>query len=104
MTPVQADFRAYANPQESFEDYANLLMGQRYAGVREAKGLAAQVEALGKSGYATDPDYAKKILGIAQGIPEGGFGSGGSGSAFVDASGGAAGASPYVLPTRRRAT
>jgi len=76
MTPVEADFRAYKNPEEAFADYANVLMGGRYADVRGAKGLEAQIAALGKSGYATDPDYAAKLLGIAQTIPEGGYSSG----------------------------
>ena len=48
-------------------------MGERYAGVRGAKGLDAQLAALGQSGYATDKDYATKLTAIAAQIPEGGF-------------------------------
>lgn len=75
MQPTQASFRGYKSAEESFQDYASLLMGSRYAGVRGGKGLEEQVAALGKSGYATDPDYAAKILKIAQGIPETGYGA-----------------------------
>jgi hypothetical protein len=102
MTPTTASFRTYKDPEESFNAYANFLMGDRYAGVRGAKGLAAQVEALGKSGYATDPDYAKKILAIAQGIPEGGFGAGGGGAGGgATATASASPASPYTLPEKK---
>jgi hypothetical protein len=73
MQPVEASFAGYKNPQESFDAYQRLMLGERYAGVRSAQGLEAQIAALGKSGYATDPDYAAKILDIAQDIPAGGY-------------------------------
>jgi hypothetical protein len=72
MQPVEANFRGYKEPSESFADYGNVLMGERYKGLREAKGLEAQAAALQASGYATDPNYGASILKIAQGIPEGG--------------------------------
>lgn len=100
MTPVEADFRAYKNPEESFSDYGNVLMGQRYADVRGAKGLEAQIAALGKSGYATDPNYSAKLLQIAQGIPEGGYGTAASAghppNPTVGTTGAAAAATPPV--------
>ena len=73
MQPTTASFRTYKDPAESFADYGNVLMGERYAGVRGAKGLDAQLAALGQSGYATDKDYATKLAAIAAQIPEGGF-------------------------------
>ncbi|HLP98524.1 MAG TPA: flagellar assembly peptidoglycan hydrolase FlgJ [Sideroxyarcus sp.] len=58
-------FRAYANYTEAFQDYAKLLNGdKRYAGVldqADAKGFA---QALQQSGYATDPHYADKLVGV----------------------------------------
>jgi flagellum-specific peptidoglycan hydrolase FlgJ len=38
---------------------------KRYKPMLEAATLREQVEALGKSGYATDPKHAKKIMAIA---------------------------------------
>jgi Mannosyl-glycoprotein endo-beta-N-acetylglucosaminidase len=72
-TRVMARFEGYKTPEESFDAYGRFIGGDRYKGVREAKGLEAQVAALGQSGYATDPDYAAKLLKIAQGIPVGGY-------------------------------
>jgi hypothetical protein len=81
-TRVMDRFRGYKSAQESFDDYAKFMMGDRYKGTREAKGLEAQIAELAKSGYATDPEYGAKLLKIAQGIPYGAAGgaSGGSGT------------------------
>jgi len=66
---TKASFRTYDDPKASVDDYANfLLTNDRYKPLLEAKGLAAQVAALGKSGYATDPNYAKSVSSIAGGI------------------------------------
>jgi flagellar protein FlgJ len=58
-------FRAYGSYAESFQDYARLLGDNpRYAGVMQqddAKGFAV---ALQQSGYATDPHYADKLVGV----------------------------------------
>lgn len=72
-TRVMDRFQSYENPEASFTGYGQFMMGDRYKALREAQGLEAQAAALGKSGYATDPDYGSKVLKIAQGIPEGGF-------------------------------
>jgi Muramidase (flagellum-specific) len=104
-TRVLAPFRGYKSPEESFQDYASFMQGNRYAGVRQAKGLEAQIAELGKSGYATDPDYAKKLLAIAQGIPEAGFGTGsGAEGAGAGAGGGGATPSPAQPPTDKATT
>lgn len=69
--PVQqnASFRAYADPAQSAADYANFLKSNpRYQPLLEAKGFDNQLAALGKSGYATDPEYANKVGQIAKGI------------------------------------
>jgi flagellar protein FlgJ len=61
-------FRAYPNPQASFEDYARLLTtSQRYApavAAARAGDVAGAFEALGTSGYATDPRYGFKLAGV----------------------------------------
>lgn len=99
MTPTEADFRAYQNPQEAFTDYGNVMMGSRYAGVRSGADWKAQIEALGKSGYATDPDYASKLMAIAQGFPEGGYGAGNPNTALAAAAAtGAAGGLGKAVP------
>ena len=67
---VQDSFRAYASPAESVKGYADFMtQNPRYEPVRSAQGLEAQVAALGKSGYATDPAYAQKVMQIAQSLP-----------------------------------
>lgn len=66
MVQQPASFRAYETPEQSFQDYADFLMSNpRYEGVRSAQGLQQQIEAMGKSGYATDPQYAAKLASIA---------------------------------------
>lgn len=65
----QASFRRYGSIAESFSDYVNLLSNSpRYREVLEkGQDLQAFAEALGRSGYATDPDYARKIKGVLSG-------------------------------------
>ncbi|MFC0677092.1 flagellar assembly peptidoglycan hydrolase FlgJ [Lysobacter korlensis] len=65
---VRDAFRAYGSAGESFNDYARLISGSRYAAARgtgdDVHGFAS---ALQKAGYATDPSYAAKISAIANG-------------------------------------
>ena len=71
MVPQKARFRSYANIGESVTDYIKFLKENgRYADLLKAKGLEAQLEALQKSGYATDSGYAAKLRGIIKGIPQ----------------------------------
>jgi len=63
---VKAAFRAYHNYAESFADYAALITGPgRYAPVLAARNnpdnFAQQLQACG---YATDPEYATKVIWI----------------------------------------
>ena len=55
-------FRAYPDLAAAFDDYANLIAGERY---RDARGRAGDTAgfaaALAEAGYATDPRYAEKI-------------------------------------------
>jgi len=67
---VNDSFRAYGDPTESAMDYAAFLKSNpRYRDMLGAKGLDAQIAALGASGYATDPNYADKVRSIATGLP-----------------------------------
>lgn len=60
-------FRKYGSMGESVDDYARFILeNKRYAPVREAQGIDAQLAALQKSGYATDPQYASKVGSIAR--------------------------------------
>lgn len=65
---TSAEFRAYGSYEESFMDYAAFIKGNpRY---RKALAVAADpqsyVNELQAAGYATDPRYANKIIGILQ--------------------------------------
>ncbi|MEM7279380.1 MAG: glucosaminidase domain-containing protein [Pseudomonadota bacterium] len=65
----QASFRAYDSESSGFTDYLNFLKSNpRYSEVfdhgDDVHGFAC---ALQEAGYATDPDYAKKISDIAEG-------------------------------------
>lgn len=58
-------FRAYDSYAAAFEDYAKLVGGSpRYAArVRNAPDALAFAQGLKQGGYATDPDYARKLAG-----------------------------------------
>ena len=64
---VTAKFRAYDSYEDSFRDYAKLITeSPRYekAQATARTGSAvAYASALQKAGYATDPEYAKKLSG-----------------------------------------
>lgn len=62
-------FRAYDSPVASFRDYANLIANSpRYAQVRDRKDEVAFAYGLQRAGYATDPQYADKLLRAMDGI------------------------------------
>jgi flagellar protein FlgJ len=62
-----AAFRAYQSVTDSVQNYAALLSRPRY---RNARGVGNDIPAfaaaLQHSGYATDPDYAAKLLAVAR--------------------------------------
>ncbi len=62
-------FRAYGSYRESFQDYvAFVQQGERYrSALAQADDPAAYFSALQASGYATDPNYADKILRVMNG-------------------------------------
>lgn len=66
---IKDSFRQFASPADSVAGYADFMThNPRYRGMREAQGLDAQLQALGASGYATDPNYASSVGAIARAI------------------------------------
>ncbi|MCC5863292.1 MAG: flagellar assembly peptidoglycan hydrolase FlgJ [Gammaproteobacteria bacterium] len=67
----QEPFRVYDGLAQSFEDYVRLIESlPRYAEARTATTAADYARGLQAGGYATDPDYAAKILAIVErGLP-----------------------------------
>ena len=65
-TPRRTTFRAYGSIEESVNDFASLLKNSpRYRDVIAAGGNAgAYIASMGKSGYATDPEYGNKLSQI----------------------------------------
>lgn len=59
-------FRVYDSPEASFRDYVRLVSSPRYvrAGVTRAATPAAQIAAIKKGGYATDPNYVEVLTRI----------------------------------------
>jgi flagellar protein FlgJ len=68
-TQRQAAFRAYGSIEESVNDFANLLKNSPRYRHAMAAGPDAQayVDGIGRSGYATDPEYAAKLHDILHG-------------------------------------
>ena len=62
---IQDNFRAYKTLKDSIKDHSHLLMTlPRYAPVRAAKTPEEQAHALKAAGYATDLNYAEKLIWI----------------------------------------
>lgn len=59
-------FRAYSSYTEAFNDYAGMLSSNpRYAPVmQQSASPVGMAQALQKSGYATDPNYAEKLVSV----------------------------------------
>ncbi len=62
---VTAKFRAYDSYEDSFKDYARLINNSpRYEQARaKTDSATAYASELQKAGYATDPEYARKLSG-----------------------------------------
>lgn len=64
----QECFRKYKTPEQSFEDHSKFLMKDRYKklfdlDIRDYKGWA---KGLKECGYATDPNYAKRLVELIE--------------------------------------
>ncbi|MDX3775450.1 flagellar assembly peptidoglycan hydrolase FlgJ [Chromatiaceae bacterium AAb-1] len=64
-----AKFRAYESPEHSLSDYISFVTGSsRYQdAVSSASDPQAYFEQLQAAGYATDPEYARKVMSVYQG-------------------------------------
>ncbi|GEK48001.1 flagellar rod assembly protein/muramidase FlgJ [Bisbaumannia pacifica] len=74
-TRISDRFRVYGSYAEAFTDYARLIGDNpRYAGVTAAGNARQAAHALQAGGYATDPQYADKLISIMDSLgplPEG---------------------------------
>jgi flagellum-specific peptidoglycan hydrolase FlgJ len=63
---VNAEFKHYSSPADSFRDYIKTISRTRYvnAGVMGATTPQAQIAAVKAGGYATDPNYVQKIVNM----------------------------------------
>jgi len=62
---VMQPFRAYDSYAESFADYARLISrNERYSEVVKAGSAEEAARSIQRAGYATDPDYADKLISI----------------------------------------
>ena len=61
-----ASFRAYDSYADAFRDYANLLRSNaRYQNaIAQGQDAAGFAQGLQQAGYATDPGYAQKLMGV----------------------------------------
>lgn len=69
---VAAAFRGYGSAAAGVADYADLLAGNaRYAGaLNTGDDAGAFARALQRGGYATDPDYVRKLIATAATVRE----------------------------------
>jgi flagellar protein FlgJ len=72
---VNAGFRSYSSYQESFQDYVDFIKtNPRYGDALQQVGNGERyVRELQRAGYATDPSYANKVMGIYHGDMMAGF-------------------------------
>lgn len=68
----QAKFRSYENVEQSFNDYVGFIKNSnRYQDAMKNIGNpASYLHSLQEAGYATDPNYATKILGVLNKVTE----------------------------------
>ncbi|UXY09264.1 flagellar assembly peptidoglycan hydrolase FlgJ [Kosakonia sp. ML.JS2a] len=64
---VKAKFRVYSSYLEALSDYVGMLTrNKRYAAVTNAATAEQGAQALQNAGYATDPNYARKLTSMIQ--------------------------------------
>ncbi|MCJ7839990.1 glycoside hydrolase family 73 protein [Lederbergia sp. NSJ-179] len=64
---IKAGFRAYPNWSTSILDYGVFLtVNQRYKAAINVSDYKKQITAIHKAGYATDPQYANKVISIIE--------------------------------------
>lgn len=66
-TTITAGFRAYDSWQDSISDHSKLITGaSRYHKVVDEKDYKNACNAIAKAGYATDPQYARKLISLIE--------------------------------------
>lgn len=61
-------FRAYASPAHSLRDYVDFIQSSpRYGDALQSSDDSGYIRAIHAAGYATDPDYADKVIAILRG-------------------------------------
>lgn len=64
---IQAKFRKYPSWEASLEDHSNFLKQyKRYTKVLSAKDYKKACHAIEAAGYATDPQYAEKLINLIE--------------------------------------
>jgi hypothetical protein len=90
-------FAGYGSMEASFQGYADFInRNQRYGRLKQGGSLATQASNLQATGYATDPDYGGKVLGVASGLQVPALGSETAG-ATASMSGGAGGGRSFSI-------
>ncbi len=65
MITIHDNFRKYHSWQQSFEDHGKLLQKSRYSyALQYNKDPDRYAREIHKAGYATDPNYASKLISI----------------------------------------
>lgn len=68
-TQVKDKFRVYSSYYESIQDYISFIsQNKRYSEVGKQHSAEQAAVAIHKAGYATDPNYANKLIGLIQHI------------------------------------
>lgn len=63
---IDDSFKKYETIQESMSDHMEFLKGSTYAEIKISKNYREAAVALQKGGYATDPEYAEKLIQIIE--------------------------------------
>jgi flagellar protein FlgJ len=61
---VTSQFKVYPDYDAAFSDYAALMNARRYEGVKGSQNIETFTRGLTQGGYATDPDYGKKVARV----------------------------------------
>jgi len=83
-TSEVALFRAYDSWQQSVNDHSDFLRaGSRYKAVIGERNYRRACNAIHKAGYATSPDYARKLINLIETYGLTAYDIGGAGTALV---------------------
>ena len=62
---IKSQFKVYPDYESAFSDYAALIgNNERYQGVTGSQDVESFTQGLERGGYATDPQYGQKIVGV----------------------------------------